>query len=232
MTHAGRKLAWAGLLCLAVLSGCSKTSEDPLSRTLPLLGPLVGLGDEKPAPPQKKITRAQLNAVPFATISLARETEPDRISYIVAVANNNGYVTYQQTSGSSVVLFGNLLTSTNGLGLDLAAVKHQVDDPIARQTPVLDWPGVVTRNYQFSLASRPNYEITVVCTLSIVARERIEVIELFFDVTRVAETCKSPRREFTNTYWVGEDGQVWQSEQWVGPEQGKFIVQTIRPFGG
>lgn len=231
MSFAGKTSAFLGLACLLVVSACSSSGEGLLARTAPQLGALIGLGDDKPKAPPKKITRAQLNAVPFATISLARKETEDRKSFIVPVANNNGYLTYRQPSGRGVVLFGNLLTSTKGLGLNLAAVKHQIDDPVAVKTPVVEWPGVVTRNYQLSLASRPNYEITVVCTLAIAARERIEVVELFFDVTRIVETCRNSRREFTNTYWVGDDGQVWQSEQWAGPELGLLVIQTVRPFG-
>lgn len=231
MSFARKTYALLGLVCLLGLSACSSSGEGLLARTVPQLEALVGLGDEKPKAPPVQITRAQLDKIPFATISLARKEEEDRKSFIVAVANNNGYLTYQQTGGRSVVLFGNLLTSTNGLGLDLAAVKHQSDDPVAVKTPVVEWPGVVTRNYQLSLASRPNYEVTVVCTRAIVARESIVVLELSFDVTRVVETCRNTRREFKNTYWVGDDGQVWQSEQWAGPELGMFVIQTVRPFG-
>ncbi|MEM7058343.1 MAG: YjbF family lipoprotein [Pseudomonadota bacterium] len=225
------KFTAAGLACLMVLSACNNRNEGLIARSFPLVINEVFGGDP---PPTKKstITRARLNQVPFATISIAKADDEERTSFIVAVANNNGYLTYQEPAGRSVVLFGNLLTSTNGLGLDLAAVKHQKDDPAAVKTPVVDWPGVVVRNYQLSLGSRPNYEITVTCTMQILARERIEVVELNFDVTRVQETCRNTRREFSNTYWVADDGQIWKSIQWAGPELGQLVIQTIRPFGG
>lgn len=222
-------LGGVGLVALVMLAACSSRNEGLVARSLPLLTGLI-LPADTPPPEPVVVTRATLNSVPFATISISQKERETATSFIVAVANNNGYVTYQEPSGRSIVLFGGLLTSTNGLGLDLAAIKHQVDDPVAVKTPISEWPKGVTRNYQFSLAGRDNYQITVLCRSKFVARERIEVVELFFDVTRVQETCRSPRREFTNLYWVADDGQIWQSEQWTGPELGTFKIQTIRPF--
>lgn len=226
----GKVLSWLGLACIFGLAACSKGNENIVQRSLDLV--LDGILTETQDPqPRRTITRAELNNIPFATISLARKPNDDLITFIVAVANNNGYVTYQETAGRSVVLRGNMLTSTNGLGLDLAAIKHQPGDPVTIKTPVSEWSTVAARNYQFSASGRPNYEITVICTREVLARERIEVVELFFDVTRVVETCRNPKREFVNTYWVGDDGQIWKSEQWAGPELGTFVLQTIRPFG-
>ena len=224
----GFRAAVLGLGCLALLAGCSKGGDGLISRSLPLLEAEIFGPPERPPP--KPVRRETLNKIPFATISVASKATADRKSFIVAVADSNGRVTYQEPSGRSVVLAGSLLSSTNGLGLDLAAVKHQLDDPIAVLTPIQDWPQVIRRNYQFSRAKRPNWEITVVCTLQRVARERITVVELGFDVTRVQETCRSSRRVFTNLYWVGDNGIVWRSEQWAGPELDKLIIETIRPY--
>lgn len=225
------KFALLGLAGLLLLSACNSSNDGLIARSLPVIvDGLFGSGEPEESQRRSSITRAALNRVPFATISIAPTDDEDRRTYIVAVANNNGYVSFQEPSGRSVVLFGNLLTSTNGLGVDLSAVKHQIDDPIAVKTPVLNWPDVVVRNYQISLGSRPNIEITVTCTLQTIARESIEVVELNFDVTRVQETCRNTRREFSNTYWVDDDGQIWKSIQWAGPELGHLVIQTIRPF--
>lgn len=193
------RTAVLGLGCMGLLTACTSNNDGLIARSLPILtGSIFGPDEPEVKKPRTPVTRAVLNQVPFATISIAPVATEDRRTFIVAVANNNGYVSYQEPSGRSVVLYGSLLTSTNGLGLDLAATKHQIDDPIAVKTPVLDWPGVVVRNYQLSLGSRPNVEVTVTCTLQIIARESIEVVELNFDVTRVQETCRNTRREFSD----------------------------------
>lgn len=230
MTFRHAKFAWLSLGCLLTLAACNNSKDGLIARSLPILSDGL-FGSSKPeAPARTPVTRAVLNQVPFATISIAPTSNEESRTFIVAVANNNGYVSYQEPSGRSVVLFGSLLTSTNGLGVDLAATKHQVDDPVAVKTPVLDWPSVIIRNYQLSLGSRPNSELTVTCTLQIVARESIEVVELNFDVTRVEENCRSTQREFSNIYWVADDGQIWKSIQWAGPALGQLVIQTIRPF--
>ena len=73
--------------------------------------------------------------------------------------------------------------------------------------------------------------ITTSCSYQVIARERIEIIELFFDTVRVAETCSNTARSFTNTYWADPaTGFIWRSEQWVGPRQDPMNIEIIRPY--
>lgn len=232
MTSPLGQMAWRammGLAGLAMLAGCTSGGSSAAERLAPQLEALVLGGEDPPEPPA--LTRAQLSQIPFATLAISTEGSPR--SFVAAVANNDGFVAYLDQGRRSVVLEGGLLVGTHGLGSDLAAVKHQIDDPVARLTPLAQWPSGLVRSYEFTRKGAPDYDITVSCTVQVVARERIEIVELFFDVARVEESCGNGKRSFTNTYWVAPDsGFIWKSVQWPGPRQpDPFVLEIIRPIG-
>ena len=225
----------AALAVAALVGGCSSGGTSPFEKLRPLLEDRIFGGpvfeDEKPkveAPPP--VTREILAAVPFATIALRTATTEEPV-YVVATADNGGYVTYQDRVRRSVVMRGGLLTATHGLGYNLAAVKHHQDDPLIRARPLDGWPGQIVRNYQFTRNGASDYEITVTCTYQRVAREQVEILEITFNLERVLETCSNGYRTFANTYWADPaTGFVWKSEQWVGPRLPAFTVEVIRPY--
>ena len=223
-----RRVAFA-MAALAMLAGCTSDGSSAAERLAPALEGLIFGEEDPPEPPV--LSRAELAQIPFATLAISVPDGPR--SYVAAVANNGGFIVYQDQARRSVVLEGGLLVGTRGLGYNLSAIKHQANDPISNQTPLDAWPASVVRNYQFSLKVAPDYQITVRCGFQVIARERIEIVELFFDVARVEETCTNGKRTFSNTYWVApETGFIWKSIQWAGPRQpDPFVLEIIRPFG-
>lgn len=215
------------------LTACSSSGNTVLERMAPVLrqevlgGRIFG-GETPPAAPHE-ITRAELNQIPYATISLSSQGSPP--AYVVAVAQNGGHVVYEDSARRSIVIDGGLVTATHGLGFDMKGVAHQADDPIAVPMPLPEWPARVNRSYRFSLRSRPDYQIAVACAYQRGVRENIEIAEITFEVVRMVETCADPRRTFVNTYWADPDtGFIWKSEQWLGPRQPPMRIEVIRPY--
>lgn len=223
----------AGALALAGLAACSSSGDSTPERLAPLiqqsvLGDLLGTEEAPPAPPV--FTRAQLNEVPFATIAV-KDDDGNR-AYVVPVSDNGGYLVYQDAARSGVIMRGGLVTATQGQSYDLQAVRHAADDPIVTPTPVAEWPQRVFRNYQFNLyGGAKDFQITTSCRYEAVARERIEIVELFFDTVRMVETCSNTERSFQNTYWADPNsGFIWKSRQWLGPRRGFMEIEIIRPY--
>ncbi|MEM1161544.1 MAG: YjbF family lipoprotein [Pseudomonadota bacterium] len=213
----------SGLALSACSSGRASTFEI-------LFDQLKGTISADPIAPLPELTRAELNQVPFATIALSRESQEGR-AYVAATVDNGGYVSYQDANRRSVVLKGGMISGTRGFPFDLAAVKHQIDDPIAVQTPPDRWPPVLSRNYQYWLSGAADFQISVRCVLETVVREDIEIVEIRFPVVRIQERCANSRRSFTNTYWADPDsGFIWKSVQWVGPRAEPLTLEIIRPY--
>lgn len=183
---------------------------------------------EREAPPER--TRAELNEIPYATI---RVSFGGAAAYLVPIANNGGYLDYRDAAGRSIRMHDGAVVATEGVGVDLEAVRFAEDDPVANQTPLARWPDRLFREYQYQWRHGPQYGITLACEYQRLARETIEIVELTFDVVRVVETCTNQERQVVNTYWVEADtGFIWRSEQWLGPQVGHATVDIIRPFGG
>ena len=222
------RLAVALALGLA-LAGCSSSGDNTARRLGGLIkGSLFGVAAPAPA---VALTRARLDRIPFATIAL-RFGAAER-SFLVPRADNGGYLSYLDRAGHGLVMLGGAVAATLALGQDLAAVRHQADDPIAYPTPLADWPDRVMRDYQFTLRDGAGYAITLACVYQRLAGETIEIIEIDFEVVRIGEICTNARRQFTNTYWVeAETGFIWKSSQWLGPHLDPVTIEIIRPYGG
>lgn len=219
---------------LALVGACTSQGTSPVERLLPqiedtLFGGSV-LSDPQQVPEVVELTRAQLDQIPFATISVG--IEDGGRAYVVAVSDTNGNVVYQDQSRRSLVFRGGLVVATEGLGYNLSAVKHQQgSDPVAEPRTLSEWPVLITRNYQFALRGTDDFQITVRCRYAPAVRETIEIVELTFEVARIEETCGNGARQFTNTYWVdSQTGFIWRSHQWIGPRQPHYLIEVIRPY--
>lgn len=228
--RAARRAARLALvLGLAAAAGaCSSQGQSDFQRLGGLLkGRLAGPAKEVPRP---ELSRAQLNEVPYATI---RISFGDVRAYLVPLADNGGYLDYRDTAGRSIRMHDGALVATEGLGVDLEAVRFGQDDPVANQTPLAEWPAQIFREYQFHWRGGPQYGITLACKYERVARETIEIVEISFEVVRMSEICTNQKRQVVNTYWADPDsGFIWRSEQWLGPRTGQMTVDIIRPYGG
>ena len=223
------------VLCGIVLAACSSGSNTVYEKLGPLLqqelfgGPILG-GEKQPPAEPHEMTRAELNKIPYATIGL-RIGDGQR-AFVVPLADNDGSLVYQDPARRGIVMQGGLVTGTHGLGNDLDALAHRADDPVVVPTPVPEWPSEVERSYAYTVRGLRPYEIAVTCTYQRGAREFVDIVELRFEVVRVEETCRNPRRTFTNTYWAAPDsGFIWKSVQWVGPRLSPLTVEIVRPYG-
>lgn len=222
----GGRLALALGLGLAA-GACSSQGPGIYERVGSLVKASVAPPKQAPAP---KRTRAELNKIPYATIGISFGAG---FAYLVPIANNGGYLDYRDAAGRSVRMLGGALDATEGVALDLAAVRFAQNDPIAHRTPLADWPRSVFREYQFQPKTGQQYGITLDCAYQRVARETIDIVEIKFDVVRMSEVCTNQARQVVNTYWVEPDsGFIWKSEQWAGPVIGKVTIEIIRPFAG
>lgn len=223
------RLGWIMLAgCAVALAGCSSRGNTIFEQMGPILQEQI-LGDGEAAPPPPQPTRAQLNEIPYPTISLRVGDAPP--THVVAVADNGGFLVYQDTARRGIVMEDGLITATHGLGYNLDAVAHERGDPIAGRMPVPEWPSSVSRSYRFSIRGQQQYEIGVVCAFKRGVREIIEIVEVRLEVVRVDETCRNSTRSFVNTYWAAPDsGFIWKSQQWVGPRLEPMTVEIIRPY--
>lgn len=228
MTHHFRYGNAIALLGIFLVSACSSGGPNLYNQVGEFaLSTLTGVEQQEGV----ELSRAELNKIPYATISVSVAGGPR--AYLVPLADNDGYLDYRDEAGNSVRMLGGAVSGLQAPGYDLDAVRHGSDDPIAHRRPLADWPSEVWREYQFSLRDVESYDISLNCVFQPVVREPIEIAEISYDLMRVSEICSNARRTVINRYWIDETtGFVWKSEQWAGPKLGKIVVEVIRPYIG
>ena len=226
------KLRLAVTLSLVLqLGACTSGDNTLFERIGSLARHSISGSSAAPADPAPAMTRAELDRIPYATAAFSKAGGARVI--LVPVVDNGGYLNYRDPGGDSVIMFGGAISGSESLGFDLQAVQHHPRDPIAHQMPLADWPGRLSRVYEFLQRDLGRYVIALDCVYEPAVPEKIEIFELIFDLMRVNEVCTNAERQVINSYWVDvETGFIWKSEQWVGPQVGHVTVEIIRPYSG
>jgi len=223
----GPGLLYAGAVALA-LNACSSSSEGFFRQMGDRAAALVGGAKEAP---RRQLSRAELNQIPYATIAVSSDDGPP--AYLVANADNGGYLDYRDDAGNAVRILGGAVAGLATSGYDLDAVLFDRDDPIAHPRPLASWPGRVWRQYQFARRHLGPYVVALDCVFESAGPATIEVAELSYNLIRMNEICTNARRQVTNAYWVDpRNGYIWKSAQWLGPNIGQVSVEVIRPYSG
>ncbi len=219
------------LLALAFLAAaCSNEGLNPIvGAALTEVNPF---GEEAPAKPAgQPITRAAVNRADVATIR-ARLLTDKSPSYLLAAANNGGYITYASALRQTLTLRGAWITGSRGLGWDLLSATSSQPDPLIQPIPPSRWPAQVTRSYEFS-ADGPQGRIeTFTCTYEPGAAREITILEEVHRGVEMSETCTGPTGTFENLHLVDAGGSVWRSLQWLGPQQGLIDLEIVLPYTG
>ena len=208
--------ALAAVLALA-LAGCGSEQSDlgaTAGRLFQALKSRAG-GGAAPAPP---VSRAQIAGF---TDPLLYGRIPSRgaDSFLGLAAEGGPYHTWISPDGISLTLRdGGVLVATRGLGEDL----------VAAEVPAIRGPGgAALRRHRYLGGDERLTEVTFRCRIEPAGRETIEVLERRYATRRVAETCRSGARRFRNDYWLGNQGDIRQSRQWISDSVGFIILQRV-----
>lgn len=225
-----RRMVAAALL-LALLAGCTDEGVNPIARA-GVEQVRERIGGRAPVSPDAApagITRADIEATGTAAIR-ARLLTDERGSLLYAVTENAGVTTYASQLRQQLMLRGNQLAATRGLGSDLLAATSSPNDPLVRPTPPAAWPARVERRFEFSAwAPRGRIE-TYDCTFAFGDARTIAILTVEHQGVEITETCRGAAGEFQNLHFADiSTGFVWRSIQWSGRDQGLIDIEVIVP---
>ncbi|SIT06205.1 Group 4 capsule polysaccharide lipoprotein gfcB, YjbF [Roseivivax lentus] len=66
------------------------------------------------------------------------------------------------------------------------------------------------------------------CIVESRAPETLTIIDRTYRTTRIEEVCATPERTVTNRYWVGSDGTVLRSRQWIGESVAHIQTERLK----
>lgn len=224
----------AAVLLLAALSLSACSSDNEVRQpglgqvALNLARARIGNKDVEQAGAQAapQVTRAQMEALGRPVVFVAIPRLGTGLP-AVEVARNRAFRTYMGADQATVTLKDGIVTATRGLPVDLITQELSLEPPAlfsgdfpktySRAQRHLTGAGeLVTREYACAIAPEPENQ----------------TLEIFGQTQRVrefTELCRNKSRAFKNSYWVSQDGTVWQSHQSVSKEVGHVIVQRVIP---
>ena len=198
-----------------------------LAAALLLLAGCDGLlpgGQDGGAAPPAAPDRAQIDRE-GRSLLMARLLQVGTTALMRPSGRNGDVVTWLSPDNISLSFAGGVLVATRGLGADLmsAEVTGTRRMLAGHEMPPRGYPrlhGRLDGEHRTQFASYLCHE----------AGRRPETITLNGkerQTMRVTERCTAPDIAFDNTYWLGRDGLIWQSRQWVGTVIGHLQTERL-----
>lgn len=136
---------------------------------------------------------------------------------------NGDTVTWGSETGISLAFQDGVLVSTRGLTGDLMSADIGATRAALRG-------GVRTDYTTFASYLDDNGETvfrSFVCSLDAGLTERLALAAVTVQAVRFDEVCASLTGQHTNSYWVGGDGTMWRSQQWIGDAAGYLVTDRL-----
>jgi hypothetical protein len=202
-------------LCLALAACANGEFRNPFAQLLPTLG----LQKDAPTTDVKQAIQLALDNIP-GPLKTATLEDTKSTSVLAEFGNNRGYQTFVTPTRQTITLNRGVISATRGLGFDLMSsdAERTVVNTRKRQ------PGVSERRFRFLTADNQTVTLPANCYLEPADTQVIDGVTTL----RMVEDCATPTRSFINTYWVTGDGYIWQSRQWIGPDNGTVLLKTLR----
>ena len=173
-----------------------------------------------------RVSIERASAIPYATLGLKLDDGPEQM---LILATDDGGVRLWTSSGHvSLVIQGDRIIRTSGLGTDLTGHSGPVDTAENWLKPhVSEWQG--------DFPDLGHYSVRISCRNERATPDPIKILGQIFETARVNEDCESKELgwRFSNTYWVStETMRVWRSIQHIHPRGPELEIEYLRPpFG-
>ena len=188
-------------------------------------GTLEALWNTGPAPdPRAKLTRAALEEAGKPVLYAALPKR--KAASLLGLSGRNGTVlTWQTPDNISLSFDEGVLTATRGLGFDLMSAETA---ETRRMLAGAEMPDRYPRLHGYLDGEHRHRFKSYLCRRADARRETITLVGATREVTRIAESCTAPGVEIINLYWRGDDGVIWKSRQWAGPETGLVETELLK----
>lgn len=193
-------------------------------RALPLLLGLAACA-QAPAIPvdlSRIVSREQLNRVETPLLA-ARLTGPGTLATMIPVGRNGPVVTWRSGDAVSLSLDRGVIVATRGLGDDLMGAD------VSGTLAMLDGSQAAeyTRIHTYLDGEYQTRFRAFRCRQEVAEPDRIVIIEQPHVTTRIEETCFSPEGNVASTFWMGSNGTIWKSKQWISPALGYMETELL-----
>jgi len=214
----------AVLCACAALSGCAKTELSPMMTAVGTMAKatLVQIKDKRAkstAVAAKPVSRAEIEAYGVPILRAVIEFRAADV-FLTLSDSKGGVQTWTTTDGTTFTLRDGVLIHTRGLGPDILSA----DAPTVAQ--LLQNGATYERRYFFLGADDQTARRSYTCTVTVVGRETITVVERTHNVTHVKEACARPQGSIGSEYWI-EGSKIRRSVQSTSGLAGLILFERV-----
>jgi len=225
-----RKVLLPVLLAVAVLGlqacgdstieGNSPYKEQTLLKLLAKIGEDYEESVAEITPSQAAALRQSLEA-DGQPIVLAQYPALRYLQLMAPLGQNRDVTTWSSTEFQTLALRQGMLISSRGFGDDLMGSVGPTTAQVARGT------GTMIRQYVYLDGADQRVTREFRCSLATSGNEVIQVLGRSHQVRKVVEDCSGASGAFQNRFWFDPSGKMRQSEQMLGPQNQKILLQFV-----
>ena len=199
------------IICIFLFS-CSSSSS--FFERLEIIKNMNSISAEKPI---KTFSRQELENINYPLIEIQTNGILKQ-SLMLPLSQRNNYFNYSSGSGQLITMNGFIVTKTNGINIDLLSVELPKQSPLLKRSEPRHWPLDGFRIHSFLTHLNEIKKHSFNCVFKILEKEKINIVGIDYDLTKVTEKCISDQNSFVNIYWVDINGFIWKSKQWLRNE--------------
>lgn len=169
------------------------------------------------------VSRKQLDQVETPLMAAAL-TGPGTLATMQPAGKNGPVVTWRSADAVTMSLKDGLIVATRGLGDDLMAAD--IDDTRAVLSGHKEGNDY-TRIHTYLDGEYQTTFRAFRCRIEVTTPDTIRIVGATHKTTRIEESCFSPEGNIANTYWVGSDGTMWRSKQWISRSLGYMETELL-----
>ena len=178
---------------------------------------------QQPVDPRSILTRAQLDQV-TEPLLLAELGDLGVAATLIVRTSREGIRTWVTGDDVGLTFAGDVVIATRGLGPDLVSA----DVTGTRQALGQGAPtGFYGKFHSYLDGENRTVFRSLQCRITGIAPESVEIIGRSHRTRRIDETCYLPGQEILNQFWKGQDGVMWKTRQWIGPDAGYMTTERL-----
>jgi hypothetical protein len=219
--HRGLCASLAGLLLLAAC-GTDRTGTSGMATIRDVIASRPTPSGDQPAG-AAAVTPEMLARIdqPLMVVAIP-DIETQAVLYVVTT--NNGVATWKASNNATILMDGPVLFATRGIGPDLLTAETRG----LRQMLEAGRTGQYRRELRYLDGLDQITVVPLDCALSAEGAETLTIVNRAQPTRHMQEICLRPDgKRLRNEYWLGSDGTLWQSRQWVGDTLGYMATQRL-----
>ena len=211
------------VLSFGLLAACgTDNNQQPLQIARGLLAGAIG-GNAAPQDPRVVLNREIIDRAATPVI-LVDTLQLSGSGTMISTGRAGRYSSWAGLDQAGIVLLDDgILTATRGYGDDL--ISSDVEDVV--EALRIGEGAIAVRVMRFLDGEDDDYTRSMVCSFSDTGPEIITIFDRDISTTAVIEECRSSDEEIRNSYWIGSDGFIWRSIQYVSPSLGYFQIERL-----